>query len=305
MTSGFVKLVSDAGNILSGYIELTKPRIMSLLLFTAVTGTVLASTFELNIDAFIATIVGGMLASGGASALNIALETDLDQQMARTSARPVTSARISRRHAIIFGLILNLASFLAIYLLTGHLLAASLAIIGSILYVGLYTLLLKRTTTHNIVVGGAAGAVPPLVGYASVNGDLSLSAWYLFAIIFFWTPPHFWALALLIKDDYAKALVPMLPVVKGQRVTALQIFLYSLLLAGLSTAFFAVENVLGITYLIGSLILNVIFIGLAARLLLSYSKKAALQLYIFSLVYLFILFGLVMVDARLTWLGLA
>ena len=307
-------IITRAGIILGGYIELMKPRILSLLVFTAVTGTVLASanTFELSVSPFIATVLGGILAAGGASALNIALETDLDKRMPRTSKRPVTASVISRTHAIIFGLVLNTSSFVAIFLLTGHLplngrlLAASLAIIGSILYVGLYTLILKRNTWHNIVVGGAAGAVPPLVGYAAFAGELHISAWYLAAIIFFWTPPHFWALALLIKDDYAKADVPMLPVVKGNYVTRLQILLYTLLMAGLTTAFYPVANLLrdgndllGGIYLIGSAMLNIIFILLAVLLMRNYTRKAALRLYLFSLLYLFLLFGLIMVDVRI------
>jgi len=303
MTRYATDVFSRVGATLGSYIELTKPRIMSLLLFTAIAGAALASEFELNANAFIATILGGMMAAGGASALNIALETDLDRRMKRTSERPVTSARVSRRNAILFGLTLNCGSFLTFLFLT-NLLAASLALAGSALYVGLYTLILKRATWHNIVIGGAAGAVPPLVGYASVNGDLSLGAWYLFAIIFFWTPPHFWALALIIKDDYSKAQVPMLPVVKGRRATVVQIFLYVILLAGLTTAFAATPSI-GWIYLIGSLILNAVFIVLALHLLRADGKKVALRLYIFSLLYLFVLFALVIVDARLHWLGLA
>ena len=160
----------------------------------------------------------------------MAYEGELDRQMGRTKNRPVAEGRISARTATLYGILLNVGSFAILSLMT-NVLAASLAIAGTVLYFGLYTVILKRTTTQNIVVGGAAGAVPPLVGYAAAAGTLDLSAWYLFVIIFFWTPPHFWALAIMIKDDYARANIPMLPVVRGVEYTSVQILLYTVILA--------------------------------------------------------------------------
>lgn len=295
-----------AGQRLRGLLALTKPRIMSLLLFTAAVGAVMGGVQSgqgVNWLAIVATLIGGALTSGGASALNIALETDLDGSMRRTSRRPVTAGVVGQREAIAFGLALNFIGFAALALMA-NLLAASLAIAGSLLYVGLYTLVLKRSTIHNIVVGGAAGAMPPLVGYAAASGGLDIAALYLFAIIFFWTPPHFWALSLLIRDDYAEAGVPMLPVVHGGGATRLQILLYSVLLTGLTLSFAAVTSMLGLIYLGGALILNWWLLWLAWRLRRHATRGAALRLYLYSLAYLFLLFGLAAGSALLSLTGL-
>ena len=285
-----------------GLLALTKPRIMSLLLFSAFAGAILGSPDSLNYLAILATLVGGAFTSGGASALNIALETDLDGSMRRTRKRPVTSGVVGRRTTILFGLALNLAGFLVLVFLA-NLLAAALAILGSLLYVGLYTLVLKRNTIHNIVVGGAAGAMPPMVGYAATAGVVDVSALYLFAIIFFWTPPHFWALSLLIRDDYAKAEVPMMPVVLGERVTQAQILLYTVLLAGLTISFVVVSPYLGAIYLAGTVVLNGWFVWLAIQLRRRNTRGAALGLYLYSLGYLFLLFALVIANALVRGLG--
>ena len=289
--------------VVNDYVQLTKPQIMSLLLFTAAGGAALGSAHEINLLAILITVVGGALAAGGASALNIALETDVDSTMPRTSKRPVVAGRISRRNAIIFGLLLNVMSFVFLAL-TANFLAASLAILGTVLYVGLYTLFLKRRTWHNIVIGGAAGAVPPLVGYAVATGGLDISAWYLFTIIFFWTPPHFWALALLIKDDYAKANIPMLPVVSSTRDTRLQILLYSVLLAAMTVAFTGINRHLGLLYLVGSIILGLLLVWLAVKLMRSNTRRAAKRLYLYSLLYLFLLFALIIISAGLSSAGI-
>ena len=227
------------------YVALTKPRVMSLLLFTAVGGSFLAARGVPPWQYIVVVLIGGALASGGASALNMWYEEDIDREMHRTDNRPVAGGRIRPMNALIFGIGLNIASFAVFYFFT-NVLAASLALAGSAFYVVLYTAILKRTTTQNIVIGGAAGAIPPLVGYAAVLGTLELEAWYLFAIVFFWTPPHFWALSLLIKDDYARAGVPMMPVVAGESATRLQILLYTVLMLPLTVLFYFATSKLGV-----------------------------------------------------------
>ena len=278
------------------YVALTKPRVMSLLLLTATTGIFAAEKAVPSISLVLIVLAGGALASGGASALNMWFEEDLDRRMGRTKARPVALRRMNSRNAFIFGISLNVASFLLLWFAANPL-AAALAMLGTVLYFGLYTVWLKRNTVHNIVIGGAAGAVPPLVGYAAVDGSLTLSAWYLFAIIFFWTPPHFWALALMIKNDYAKAGIPMLPVVHGDEQTKSQILLYSILVSVLSVLYTAVEASLGYIYLTGSIILGIGLVYYAARLRMGAPRGFAWSLYRFSLLYLAILFVLVMVDS--------
>ncbi len=281
------------------YIALTKPRIMSLLLFSGIAGAFLASRGVPSANEIVAVLLGGALASGGAAALNMYLEKDLDIRMGRTRSRPVAEGRIPPRNALIFGLTLNLLSFVSIILLTNWL-AAILAILGSILYIGLYTILLKKTTTQNIVIGGVAGSMPPLVGYAAVAGTLTLEAWYLAVIIFFWTPPHFWALALMIKEDYARANVPMLPVIRGEDFTRLQILLYSVLLAGPVIALTFVSQELSSLYFGGAIAASVALIWFSVKLWRGKTKTEAWKLYRFSLLYLFLLFTLVIVDSSVS-----
>ncbi len=278
------------------YIALTKPRVMSLLLLTATTGMFAAERGVPSGSLIAFVLIGGALASGGASALNMWFEEDLDRRMGRTKARPVAQRKMNSRNAFIFGITLNIASF-ALLWSTTNLLAAVLAMIGTVLYFGLYTVWLKRNTVHNIVIGGAAGAIPPLVGYAAVSGTLTLSAWYLFAIIFFWTPPHFWALALMIKNDYSKAGIPMLPVIHGDEQTKVQILLYSVLTAAISVLYTTADEALGYIYLTGSLVLGIGLIYYAARLYRGAPRGFAWSLYRFSLLYLAALFVVVMVDA--------
>ena len=281
---------------LGDYVALTKPRVMSLLLLTATTGIFVAERGVPSGMLIAYVLIGGALASGGASALNMWFEEDLDRRMGRTKARPVALGRITSRNAFIFGIALNIASF-TLLSLTTNTLAAGLAMLGTVLYFGLYTVWLKRSTVHNIVIGGAAGAIPPLVGYAAVDGNLTLSAWYLFAIIFFWTPPHFWALALMIKSDYARAGVPMLPVVQGDEKTKLLILLYSVLVVAVSVLYTAADTALGYIYLTGSLVLGAGLIYYAARLYRGAPRGFAWSLYRFSLLYLAALFVIIMVDS--------
>ena len=282
--------------LLGDFLALTKPRVMSLLLVSAVAGAFLGAQSTPSLKIIIAVIIGGALASGGAASLNMAYESELDKKMGRTKNRPVAEGRIAGNTAILFGIALNVGSFVILTLMT-NMLAAGLAIVGTLLYFGLYTVILKRTTTQNIVIGGAAGAVPPLVGYAASAGTVDLSAWYLFVIIFFWTPPHFWALAIMIKDDYARANIPMMPVVMGIKHTTKQILLYTAVLSVLTILFGFVSQTLGWIYTIGSASLNLILFWYAYRLFKGPDRLAATKLYKYSLLYLALFFLLVMIDS--------
>ena len=284
--------------LLGDFLALTKPRVMSLLLVSAIAGAFLGAQSMPSFKIIVAVLIGGALASGGAASLNMAYESELDQKMGRTKNRPVAEGRISFNTAMLFGIALNVGSFVILALMT-NILAAALAIVGTVLYFGLYTVILKRTTTQNIVIGGAAGAVPPLVGYAASAGTIDLSAWYLFVIIFFWTPPHFWALAIMIKDDYARANIPMLPVVMGVKHTTKQILLYTAVLSVLTILFGFVSQPLGWIYTVGSGSLNCILIWYAYRLMKDPDRPAATKLYKYSLLYLALFFLLIMIDSVL------
>jgi protoheme IX farnesyltransferase len=234
------------------------------------------------------TCLGGALSAGGAGAINHVVDRDIDRTMARTAGRPVAAGRISPRAGTIFGLTLATASFLLLSL-TVNPLAATLSLSGFLGYVGVYTLWLKRRTPQNIVIGGAAGAVPPLVAWAAVTGELSGMAFYMFAIVFFWTPPHFWALSLLMKDEYAKAGIPMLPVVRGEEETRRQILLYTVLLYAVTQLPFCAGG-LGVVYVVPSILLGGGFIYFATRLYRARDRRWALRTYLFSLAYLALLF---------------
>jgi protoheme IX farnesyltransferase len=275
-----------AVGVLRDYLTLTKPKVQSLLLLTTVTTMYVAG--DPSIGLVFLTCLGGALSAGGAGAINHAVDRDIDSRMARTASRPVASGRISAAAAIGFGTLLGCASFLLLAL-TVNPLAAALSLSGLFGYVFVYTLWLKRATPQNIVIGGAAGAVPPLVAWAAVTGGLDGTAFYLFAIVFFWTPPHFWALSLLMKDEYAKVGVPMLPVVRGERETRRQILLYTILLYAVTQLPFCAGG-FGVGYLIPSMILGAGFIYCAVRLLRSADRRWALRTYLFSLAYLALLF---------------
>jgi len=281
--------------VISDYVELTKPKVQSLLLFTTVTTMEVAG--DPKVSKIALACVGGYLSAGGAGAVNHYYDRDIDVEMARTADRPIPSGRVSPRAALTFGCSLAAASFVLMWL-TLNLLSASLALIGFFWYVGVYTMWLKRRSTQNIVIGGAAGAIPPLVGWAATRGSLSLTAVYLFAIVFYWTPPHFWALSLLMKDEYAKVGVPMLPVVRGEDHTRQQVLLYSLLLYAL-TQLPACAGAFGLFYLISSLVLGFVFIWLAVRLYRRKDRASALRLYLYSLLYLALLFGAMVADVKL------
>ncbi|MDX6623534.1 MAG: heme o synthase [Solirubrobacterales bacterium] len=283
-----------APSLLRDYLTLTKPKVQSLLLFTTVTTMYVAG--DPSIGLILLTCLGGAMSAGGAGAVNHALDRDIDQMMARTANRPVAAGRISPRAAIAFGVTLAAASFVMMSLAINPL-AASLSLSGFLGYVFLYTMWLKRLTWQNIVWGGAAGAVPPLVAWAAVTGELSGMAFYLFAIVFFWTPPHFWALSLLMKDEYAKAGIPMLPVVRGEAETRRQIMLYTVLLYAVTQLPFCAGG-LGISYLVPSMLLGAGFIYFSYRLLRAADRTWALRTYLFSLAYLAALFLAIAVAAN-------
>jgi protoheme IX farnesyltransferase len=281
------------------YLTLTKPRIMTLLLLTGAGGMFVGAHGVPPLGSLALAMLGLALACGGASALNHVLDADIDQVMGkRTASRPVASGRVPASRALEFGLALSALSFVLLASAV-NVLTAVLALVGNLFYVLVYTRWLKRSTPQNIVIGGAAGAVPPLVGYAAATGDLTLAALLLFGIVFFCTPPHFWALALLIKDNYAAARVPMLPVVRGDRETARQIVLYSVVLVGVSLLPFA-WGTLGFVYLGVALALGGYFVFLAWRLRADTSHTRARWLFHYSLLYLALLFVAMAVDPLLT-----
>jgi len=283
---------------LRDYLTLTKPRIMTLLLLTGAAGMFVGARGLPPAGTFAAAMLGLALACGGASALNHLLDADLDRLMPRTGSRPVAGERLAPARALEFGLALSAFSFVLLASLV-NVLTAVLALVGNLFYVLVYTRWLKRSTPQNIVIGGAAGAVPPLVGWAAATGNLTVPALFLFLIVFFWTPPHFWALALLIKRDYAAARIPMLPVVRGDRETARQIVWYSVVLVAVTLLPFAWQTV-GVVYLAAALVLGAAFLRLAWRLRVETTPVRARALFKFSLVYLALLFVLMALDPLLT-----
>jgi heme o synthase len=281
--------------LVADYVDLTKPKVQSLLLFTTVMTMEVAGDPSASRVAL--TCAGGYLSAGGAGAINHYWDRDIDARMRRTADRPIPSGRISPAAAVRFGIALQVLSFLLLSL-TVNVLAATLALGGFVGYVGVYTMWLKRRTPQNIVIGGAAGAMPPLVAWAATRGSLSWTAVYLFAIVFYWTPAHFWALSLLMKDEYAEVGVPMLPVVRGEDATRLHIVLYSALLYSISQLPFCV-GVFGGVYLAASITLGLAFIGGAVWLYRKADRRTALRLYLFSMLYLALLFAAMVVDVKL------
>lgn len=288
-------LSARARQLLGDYFELTKPKVQSLLLLTTVT-TMLVAGRPSPLLIFL-TCLGGYLSAGGAGAVNHWFDRDIDASMARTASRPVAAGRVSPRAALLYGCVLAALSFVLLSL-TVNVLAATLSLGGFLGYVLVYTVWLKRRTPHNIVIGGAAGAVPPLVGWAAVTGHVSPLAVLLFSIVFFWTPPHFWALSLLMKGEYEKVGVPMLPVVAGELQTRRQILLYTVLLYAVTQLPFCASG-FGIIYLVASLLLGVGFIAGAVRLYVRADRRSALQLYLFSLAYLALLFCAMVADVKI------
>jgi protoheme IX farnesyltransferase len=280
---------------LRDYVTLTKPRIMSLLLLTGAAGVFVGAGGVPAWGAFTATMVGLALACGGASALNHYLDRDIDRLMgARTEQRPVASGRVPPERALEFGLALSAFSFVLLDSVV-NLPTALLALAGNLFYVLVYTRWLKRSTPQNIVIGGAAGAVPPLVGYAGTSGHLGWAALVMFVVVFVWTPPHFWALALMIKEHYARANVPMLPVARGDAETAKQIVRYTFVLIAVTLAPVALGT-FGLVYGASALVLGGVFLWLAVELRRTLDRGAAVKLFHFSLLYLALLFVAMALD---------
>lgn len=288
-------------NLLKNYFLLTKPRVLTLLIFSSFGGAFLAKQGVPSLFESIGLFIGGYCASGAAATLNMYFETDIDRDMGRTKNRPIADGSISHNKALAFSIFLSIISFISLLFLN-NLLAAILAFAGGFFYVAVYTLYLKRRTIQNIVIGGAAGAFPPLVGYAAISNNLTLESIYLFLIIFFWTPPHFWALAIMIKDDYEKANIPMLPVVKGIKNASLQILLYSILLVLITTLTATISSSLGWVYITSSIILGTILIIMAFQLYKKQDRTSAVSIYKYSLLYLFLLIGFVMADSSINYL---
>lgn len=294
--------IATPHSVFRAYVALTKPRIILMLLFTALGGLFLASGGTPDALITLVVLTAGALASAGANALNQWLDSDIDEAMRRTRSRPVVVGAIPRSHAIAFGVATNIIAFAMLSALVNWQ-SAVLTLSATLIYVFVYTIGLKRTSTQNIVIGGAAGAIPPAVGWVAVTGSLDLPAIYLFAIVFFWTPPHFWALSLLLKDDYAKANVPMLPVVAGVDATKKTILLYTVLMLALTTMF-AATGAVGLVYLASAVALGALFIYYAWRLNRRPEIEGAKSLYLYSLLYLAALFLAIIVDSlyKLNWL---
>jgi len=285
---------SSVVTTVAAYVSLTKPRVISLLLVTTLAAMVIAARGIPPIHLILLTLLGGALGAGGANAINCWFDRDIDAVMHRTVWRAIPAGVLRPRDALVFGVMLGAGSF-AVLAGFVNLLSAVLTIAALLFYVVVYTGWLKRSSTQNIVIGGAAGAVPPLVGWAAVTGDISLLAVYLFAVVFYWTPPHFWALSLLIKEDYRRARVPMLPVVRGETETRRQILLYSVVLVALTIAVFAL-GLLGLPYLVAAVPLGAILILLAVRLLRQQTTSSARTMFKYSMLYLALLFAAMAID---------
>ncbi len=283
--------------VIQSYYQLTKPRIIPLLLITTAAAMWMASDGATDPRLFLVTVIGGMLAAASAQTMNCIYDRDIDYAMERTRNRPIPSGRVKPVHAGIFAAVLAGLSFTILVVFT-NLLAALLAMAGIAFYMGIYTHLLKRHTPQNIVIGGAAGAIPALVGWAAVNNNLSIEAWILFAIVFIWTPPHFWALSLMLKDDYAKVGVPMLPVVVGEAATAKQIWIYTLLLIPTTLLLMYPFGGAGIVYGISAVGLGGIFVYEAWKLLQAPTDKTvAKSMFKFSILYMMLLCTSIVIDS--------
>lgn len=294
-----LRLASDTGLVkirhrVAAYVNLMKPHVTVLLLGTTLAAMVIAQQGFPPLGLVLATMVGGALAAGSANSINCYWDRDIDQIMTRTQRRSLPAGRVEPAQALVFGLAQAVLSFV-ILAIGANLLSALLALGAILFYVLVYTVWLKRTSTQNIVIGGAAGAVPVLVGWAAVTGRLDLAAWWMFFIIFLWTPPHFWALALLIKKDYARAHVPMLPVVMGEHETKKQIVLYTLMLLAATLVLFGMRA-MGYFYLASALALGGGMLFLALRLMREQTLRTARTLFWYSNLYLAILFAAMVID---------
>jgi protoheme IX farnesyltransferase len=279
---------------LKAYVALTKPRIIELLLVTTVPTMVVAARGLPPVWLILATLLGGTLAAGGANAINMYVDRDIDSLMKRTAKRPLVTGEMTPRAALTFAIVLEALAFLELWLVV-NLLSAVLAVSATLFYVFVYTLWLKRTTSNNIVIGGAAGAVPVLVGWSAVTNSLGLAPLVLFAVIFVWTPPHFWALAIKYKDDYAAADVPMLPAVASFAKVARQILIYTVALWITSLVFAPVAG-MGLIYLGSAILLGAVFLLFAVQLQRDHTPERAMRLFSYSISYVTLLFGAMALD---------
>jgi protoheme IX farnesyltransferase len=279
---------------LRGYLALTKPRIIELLLVTTVPTMLVAEQGMPSVWLIVATVIGGTFAAGGANAINMYVDRDIDSVMRRTRNRPLVTGLIEPGHALVFAIGLEVVAFAWLWGFV-NLLSAVLAVSACLFYVFVYTLWLKRTSTSNIVIGGAAGAAPVLIGWSAVTDSLAWEPWLLFAVIFFWTPPHFWALAVRYKDDYAAADVPMLPVVASLRSTSIRILAYTAVVWALTLVFAPVAD-MGPTYWVAAVVLGAVFLAFAVRLYLDPTPKRAMRLFSWSISYVTLLFGAMALD---------
>jgi protoheme IX farnesyltransferase len=278
----------------AGYVALTKPRIIELLLVTTVPTMFVAEQGVPPVWLMVATVLGGTFAAGGANAINMVVDRDIDALMERTKNRPLVIGVMSPRNALVFAISLEVAAFAWLFAFV-NLLSAVLAASATLFYVFVYTLWLKRTTTQNIVIGGAAGCMPVLVGWAAVANSLAWAPIVLFLVIFYWTPPHFWALAIKYRDDYANAEVPMLPAVVSLEATSRRILLYTAILIPLTLVFSPVAD-MGAIYLGSALVLGAVFVAFALAVRRDPSERTAMRLFSYSITYLTLLFGSIMID---------
>jgi protoheme IX farnesyltransferase len=279
---------------LRGYVALTKPRIIELLLVTTVPVMVVADQGLPSVWLIVATVIGGTFAAGGANAINMYVDRDIDALMKRTRNRPLVTGLIQPMHGLVFAIGLEVVAFAWLWGFV-NLLSAVLAVAACLFYVFVYTLWLKRTSKSNIVIGGAAGAAPVLIGWSAVTNSLAWEPWLLFAVIFFWTPPHFWALAVRYKDDYAAADVPMLPVVATMRYTSIRILAYTVFVWFLTLVFAPVAD-MGAIYWVSAIVLGAVFTAFAVRLLQDPTPKRAMRLFSWSISYITLLFGAMALD---------
>jgi protoheme IX farnesyltransferase len=287
-------IASRVARVVKDYYGLTKPGVMSLLLFTTFTSMMMAAGGMPSWRLALLTLLGGALASASSAAINMYFDRDIDAQMKRTKTRPIPSGRVAPNDALAFGVVLGVIAF-AQLALTVNLLAAALSTAGILYYVFVYTIWLKRTTPQNIVIGGAAGSIPPLVGWAAVTNHIGLTAILLFLIIFVWTPPHFWALALLKKDEYKRVGIPMMPAVYGDDYTKRQIVLYTVVLAAMTLVLVPL-HLMGIVYLASAIVLDAVFFAFAIWVVRTGSPRSEGLMYRFSMLYLALLFVAMAID---------
>ncbi|MFV0316973.1 MAG: heme o synthase [Microthrixaceae bacterium] len=294
MAAPVVPIRASVTSTVGAYVALTKPRIIELLLITTVPVMVVAAQGMPSVWLILATVIGGTLSAGGANAVNMWVDRDIDAVMERTKGRPLVTGAVTPNAALVFAISIEVVSFVWLWVLVNPL-SAVLALSGCLYYVFVYTLWLKRSSTQNIVIGGAAGAVPVLIGWAAVTDGLSISAWALFGVVFFWTPPHFWALAIRYRDDYSSVDVPMLPSVSSMRTTTDQMFLHTLALVACSVLFGFTES-MGLIYWVGAVASGVAFGVLTWGVRRSPSPSNAMKLFHFSITYLTVLFVAMAVD---------